>query len=70
MTHHEHVVFGHREVELERGHADREREREGFERVLRRKPARAAMALQVERLRGSRRKAEQQGEEGASHAAL
>ena len=50
----QHVVPGHREIELERRDADRERGLEGRERVLGRKAARAAMALQVERVRGRR----------------
>ncbi len=63
MADDQHVVPGHREVELERRDADRERERKTLERVLGRKAARAAMALQVEGLRRGRRNAEQQDEE-------
>src|SRR5262249_18762156 len=44
----QHAVLGHGEIELERGHADRERRGERFERVLRHQAAGAAMALQVE----------------------
>ena len=47
----EDAVAGHAEVELERRNADRECLREGGKRVLGREPARAAMALQVERSR-------------------
>ena len=53
----QHVVLGHREIELERRDADRERRLECRERVLRRKPARAAMALQIKSVR---RRGEQQ----------
>ncbi len=48
MADDEHAVFGHGEVELERGDADRERRREGFEGIFRDQSPRAAMALQVE----------------------
>ena len=41
-------IAGHGEIELERGHADRQRGREGRQRVFRRQTAGAAMALQVE----------------------
>jgi hypothetical protein len=44
----ENAVAGHGEIELERGHADRQRRSEGFEGVFRRQTACAAMALQVE----------------------
>ena len=54
VAHDQHVVFRHREVELERRHADPQRRLETRERVFGREPARAAVALQVEgvRLRG------------------
>ena len=44
----EHAVLGHREIGLERRDADRERALERRQRVLGRKAARAAVALQVE----------------------
>ena len=47
MADDQHAVAGHRQVELERRDADCERQRKPFERLLRRKPARAAMTLQV-----------------------
>ena len=48
----QHAVLGHREIEFERGHADAERGLERRERVFRREAARAAMALQIEGMRG------------------
>ena len=45
---HEHAVPGDGEVGLERRDADLERLGEGGQRVLRRQPARAAVALQIE----------------------
>src|SRR5262249_57092258 len=48
MADDENPVAGHREIELERGHADRQRGREGREGVFRYQTAGAAMALQVE----------------------
>src|SRR6516225_4314694 len=44
----ENPIAGHDEIELERGHADRQRAREGRQRVFRRQTAGAAIALQVE----------------------
>ena len=44
----ENPIAGHGEVELECGHPDGQRRGEGRQGVLRSKPARAAMTLQIE----------------------
>ena len=66
---HHHAVARHPDVELERGHADRERARERGQRVLRREAARAAVALEVEGMRRERDAAgERGGEQRADHS--
>ena len=52
MHDHRNAIGGDDHVELDGVHADPQRALEGGERVLRRKTASAAVALQVEGLRG------------------
>ena len=53
------VVFGHAHVRLDGRDADRERLAERCQRVLRREPACAAMALEVEGEGGDREEGEE-----------
>ncbi|MNC88295.1 hypothetical protein D3C83_40960 [compost metagenome] len=52
MAHHHDAVFRDRAVEFQRGDADRKRAGKCGQGIFGRKPARAAMALQIERLAG------------------
>jgi hypothetical protein len=60
MAYDQHAIPGHRDIKLERGHADRQRRVERRERVFGCQAPRAAVALQVKRL--ARRGGEQHDE--------
>ena len=48
MGHHHDIVRGHRDIEFDRVHADRQRAGKSGQRVLRKEPARPAMAVQFD----------------------